>query len=76
MAGPRTSFAARETAGAIEIVDGKPRKRAKGRVDYTLRVALNPEIQPVAVALIEAKAENLPPILALSRVSSTPPAIG
>ena len=50
-----------ETAGAIEIVDGKPRKRAKGRVDYTLRIAVNAETQPVAVALIEAKAENLPP---------------
>ena len=25
-----------ETAGAVEIVDGKPRKRSKGRVDYTL----------------------------------------
>lgn len=50
-----------ETAGAIEIVDGKPRKRAKGRVDYVLRVAVNAETQPVAVALIEAKAENLPP---------------
>ncbi|MDZ7316342.1 MAG: type I restriction enzyme HsdR N-terminal domain-containing protein [candidate division KSB1 bacterium] len=50
-----------ETAGAIEIVDGKPRKRAKGRVDYLLRVAVNAESQPVAVALIEAKAENLPP---------------
>ncbi len=50
-----------ETAGAIEIVDGKPRKRAKGRVDYLLRVAVNRESQPVAVALIEAKAEGLPP---------------
>ncbi len=50
-----------ETAGAIEIVDGKPRKRARGRVDYTLRVAVNSESQPVAVALIEAKAEKLPP---------------
>ncbi len=50
-----------ETAGAIEIVDGKPRKRAKGRVDYLLRVAVNAESQPVAVALIEAKAEALPP---------------
>jgi type I restriction enzyme R subunit len=50
-----------ETAGAIEIIDGKPRKQAKGRVDYTLRVKVNPETQPVAVALIEAKAENLPP---------------
>jgi type I restriction enzyme R subunit len=50
-----------ETAGAIEIVDGKPRKRARGRVDYTLRIALNAETQPVALALIEAKAEKLPP---------------
>jgi type I restriction enzyme R subunit len=50
-----------ETAGAIEIIEGKPRKRAKGRVDYTLRIRVNLETQPVAVALIEAKAENLPP---------------
>jgi len=50
-----------ETAGAIEIVDGRPRKQAKGRVDYVLRVRVNPNTQPVAVALIEAKAENLPP---------------
>lgn len=50
-----------ETAGAIEIIDGKPRKRARGRVDYTLRIAVNAETQAVAVALIEAKAEHLPP---------------
>lgn len=50
-----------ETAGAIEIVDGKPRKRAKGRVDYVLRVSVNPESQPIAVAILEAKAEHLPP---------------
>ena len=50
-----------ETAGAIEIINGKPRKRARGRVDYVLRVKVNAEAQPVAVALIEAKAEHLPP---------------
>jgi type I restriction enzyme, R subunit len=50
-----------ETAGAIEIIGGKARKRAKGRIDYTLRVKINPDAQPVAVALIEAKAEHLPP---------------
>ncbi len=50
-----------ETAGTIEIVDNKPRKRAKGRVDYRLRVAVNRESQPVAVALIEAKVEDLLP---------------
>ncbi len=50
-----------ETAGAIEVIDGKPRKRARGRVDYLLRIAVNAESQPVAVALIEAKTEHLPP---------------
>jgi type I restriction enzyme R subunit len=50
-----------ETAGAIEIVDNKPRKRSKGRIDYVLRIKVNIDTQPVAVALIEAKAENLPP---------------
>ena len=33
----------------------------KGRVDYTLRVKVTPEAQPVALALIEAKPESLPP---------------
>ncbi|MCC6446297.1 MAG: DEAD/DEAH box helicase family protein [Armatimonadetes bacterium] len=50
-----------ETAGAVEIVGGRPRRRAGGRIDYTLRVRLNDHTQPVAVALIEAKSEDLPP---------------
>lgn len=50
-----------ETAGAVEIVEGQARKRSQGRVDYTLRVKVTSEAQPVAVALIEAKAESLPP---------------
>ncbi|MDA8085886.1 MAG: DEAD/DEAH box helicase family protein [Nitrospiraceae bacterium] len=50
-----------ETAGSIEIYDGKPRRRGKGRIDYTLRVKVHPETQPIALALIEAKKENLPP---------------
>lgn len=50
-----------ETAGAVEIIDGQPRRRARGRVDYVLRVKVSEGSQPVAVALIEAKAENLPP---------------
>src|SRR3954468_20615415 len=49
------------TQGAIEIVAGKPRRRASGRMDYTLRVRVTPDSQPVAVALIEAKKESLPP---------------
>ncbi|MBI3978148.1 MAG: DEAD/DEAH box helicase family protein [Chloroflexi bacterium] len=56
-----------ETAGAIEIVAGKPRKRARGRVDYTLRVQITAETQPLAVALIEAKAEELPPTAGLEQ---------
>jgi type I restriction enzyme R subunit len=47
-----------ETAGVFNIVSGK---RERGRVDYTLRVKVNLSAQPVAVALIEAKAEGLPP---------------
>jgi len=39
-----------ETAGAIEIIDGKPRKRARGRIDYTLRIRVNIDTQPVAGA--------------------------
>ncbi|MBI1994965.1 MAG: DEAD/DEAH box helicase family protein, partial [Deltaproteobacteria bacterium] len=59
-----------ETAGAIEIIEGKPRKQAKGRVDYVLRIKVNPESQPVAVALIEAKAENLPPTHGLEQAKA------
>jgi type I restriction enzyme R subunit len=50
-----------ETAGAIEIIDGRPFKQAKGRIDYTLRVKAAADSQPVAVALIEAKPESKPP---------------
>jgi type I restriction enzyme R subunit len=47
-----------ETAGEIEIVDGRPLRVARGRVDYTLRICVTQHSQPVAVAYIEAKAEN------------------
>jgi type I restriction enzyme R subunit len=50
-----------ETAGAVEMHDGKARRRSRGRMDYTLRVKVTGDSQPVAVALIEAKAESLPP---------------
>lgn len=49
------------TLGAVEIVNGKGRRRSSGRTDYSLRIRVNPETQPVAVALIEAKKESLPP---------------
>src|SRR5262249_11356877 len=47
-----------ESARSYNLLTGKP---TSGRVDYTLRVKVNSETQPVAVALIEAKAEHLPP---------------
>ena len=50
-----------ETAGAIVLDGGRASRRPRGRVDYVLRVKANPDAQPVAVALIEAKAEDLPP---------------
>jgi type I restriction enzyme R subunit len=59
-----------ETAGAIEHVAGKPRRRASGRTDYTLRVRLNSQTQPVAVALVEAKKESQPPGHGLDQVKA------
>lgn len=47
-----------ETAGAIEILGGKARKRGTGRTDYTLRIKVGEGTQPVAIALIEAKKED------------------
>ena len=49
-----------ESAGAVYVIGGRPRRQAKGRVDYTLRLQVAPGTQPVAVALIEAKAEQFP----------------
>ncbi len=34
---------------------------ASGKIDYVLRVKVNVDTQPVALALIEAKKESLPP---------------
>ncbi len=50
-----------ETAGSIEIIGGKARRRSRGQVDYTLRLKVAAEAQPVAIALIEAKKSSLPP---------------
>lgn len=49
------------TLGAAEIVAGKARRRTGGRTDYTLRVRISSEAQPVAVALLEAKKDTLAP---------------
>jgi len=49
-----------ETAGTVEIISGKPRRRSRGKIDYVLRVKVNIDTQPVALALIEAKKDSLP----------------
>jgi len=49
-----------ETAGTVEIINGKARRRSRGKIDYVLRVKVNVDTQPVALALIEAKKEGLP----------------
>ncbi|VGO18133.1 DEAD/DEAH box helicase family protein [Pontiella sulfatireligans] len=48
------------TAGSIEIISGKARRRGRGKADYVLRYKLRPDAQPVALALIEAKRNTLP----------------
>lgn len=50
-----------ETAGAIELLDGRPNRRKTRRIDYTLRIKVAADSQPVALALIEAKAEGHAP---------------
>ena len=49
-----------ETERGIDIIDGNPSRRQRGRIDYLLRVRVNPNTQPVAIALIEAKPSNEP----------------
>src|SRR5208337_4055146 len=49
-----------QTEGSI-VLDGRRARRLAGRVDYLLRVRVNPGTQPVPLALIEAKAESRPP---------------
>ena len=49
-----------EIERGIDITDGKPRRRERGRIDYLLRVRVNISTQPVAIALIEAKRSNEP----------------
>ncbi|MBM4141272.1 MAG: restriction endonuclease subunit R [Nitrospira sp.] len=50
-----------ETERGIDIIDGRPRRRERGRIDYLLRIKVNINAQPVALALIEAKKSNEPP---------------
>ncbi|MDI9571421.1 MAG: DEAD/DEAH box helicase family protein [Pseudomonadota bacterium] len=59
-----------ETAGTVEIIGGRARRRSRGKIDYVLRVKVNVDTQPVALALIEAKKESLPPGHGLDQAKS------
>lgn len=50
-----------ESTGAVDLIAGKARRRAKGRTDLTLRIIVTAQMQPVAVAVIEVKKDTLPP---------------
>jgi len=60
-----------ETEPGIEIIDGKPQRREKGRIDYLLRIRVNANTQPISVALIEAKKEDELPTKGLDQAKST-----
>lgn len=49
-----------EMAGTILIINSKG-KRRRGTTDYTLRIKVNTDSQPVAVAIIEAKKDTSKP---------------
>jgi len=50
-----------ETACGIDIIEGKPKRRERGRIDYLLRIRVNISTQSIAVALLEAKKNTEPP---------------
>jgi type I restriction enzyme, R subunit len=50
-----------ESAGRIAIIGGKPVQARNGRTDYTLRIQVTKDAQPLALAIVEAKAEDKHP---------------
>jgi type I restriction enzyme, R subunit len=57
----RADIRLEETLPAVDIVYGKGRRRPTGRTDYVLRRPLEPNTEPIPLAIIEAKREGLPP---------------
>ena len=64
-------YVRREESGKrVDIVGGQPRQSRTVHLDYVLRVEVNDQTQPVAVALIEAKAEDYPPDYGLEQAKA------
>jgi type I restriction enzyme R subunit len=59
-----------QSAVRIEIVEGKPFKRGRGRVDYLLRAFVGEHEQPLTLAFVEAKKEGLPPTQGVEQVKA------
>lgn len=57
-----------QCGGRIDILDGNPLKRGRGRVDYLLRAYVEQHEHPLTLAFIEAKKERLPPTQGLEQV--------
>lgn len=56
-----------ETAGRIAIIKGKAVRARSGRTDYTLRIRISKDAQPVALGVLEAKAEAKHPSYGLEQ---------
>lgn len=57
-----------QSAVRIEIIEGKPFKRGRGRVDYLLQSFVGGHEQPLTLAFVEAKKEKLAPTHGLEQV--------
>ena len=54
------------TAGGIDIVDGRPRRR-QGRTDYLLCLPADAGLSPLAIAVVEAKPDDQPHTVGLDQ---------
>ena len=59
-----------QSAVRIDILDGKPLKRGRGRVDYLLRAHITGHDHPLTLAFVEAKKEKSPPTQGLEQVKA------
>ena len=57
----RENIRVEQTAAQIDIVYGKGQRRPAGRTDYLLCRPLTEGTEPIPLAIIEAKREDLPP---------------
>ena len=60
-----------QTAGKVQIVNGKARRSSNRTADYTLQIRPHGSNQPVKVGIIEAKAERFPPTHGLEQAKQT-----